>query len=397
MKNSPTPARKAGLDSVAVVSPGLLPIPPVIGGSVETVIQKMVEEIKSKFTVSIYGPTHPILPTREQIGNLSYYRFPTTDYSGYFKMVRAHINNRNYGVIQVENRPLFIPKTKAANPGSKFICSLHSLIHIDPKLIGPSLTLTIFRQCDRVLVYSKFMRDRLIKQFPSAADRFHFIHLATEPGRFKPRWEVSVKKKTDLFKKRLGIPENDKVILFAGRVIPKKGVHILLEAMEHLLMEYPQCCLVIVGSGWFGSTRPSPYIRELHQRAVKIAKNIRFTNYVRSADLPIYFAMADAFVCPSQWDEPFGLVNVEAMASGVPVVASARGGIPEIVTDGVNGFLVQDEGSPEAFVRALLKLLKNPGLAKSFGISGRKTVEEYFNWQRAGQELSNMYETLLGT
>ena len=381
--------------SVAVVSPGLLPIPPIIGGSVETVIQKMAEVTGTQFNIDIYGPAHASLPVQQVINNINYYRFPVNDYPKYFQMVRTCLNSKRYHIMQVENRPLFIPKTKAASPNSRFVCSLHSLIHIDEKLIRPGMTLKIFRQCDKVLVYSKFMSRKLAGMFPQVSDKFHYIHLATEPERFRPCWDPSVKRHVKVLKQKHGIPENRKIVLFAGRVIEKKGVHILLTAMEQVLREYPDCCLVILGSGWYGSKRISPYITRLRQQARKIADKIYFTNYIQPGEVPGYFAMADIFVCPSQWDEPFGLVNVEAMASGIPVVASARGGIPEIVTNGVNGFLVNNENNPQSFVGPILTILKNPELARSLGQNGRKTVEKYFNWPRAGRELINFYEGLL--
>lgn len=382
-------------NSVAIVSPGLLPIPPVAGGSVETVIQKMAEITGARFSIDIYGPAYRSLPAVETKAGLRYFRLPARPYPEYFKMVRTLVNKKNHAIIQVENRPLFIPKTKAANPRCKFILSLHSLDHIAAKLIKPKLTLEIFGQCDKVLVYSKFMRDRLAVLFPAVSGKFHCIHLATEAEKFRPGWDPAREKQVRLLRKKLGIPEKRKVILFAGRLIPKKGIHVLIAAMERILPEYPGCCLVVTGGSWFGNRQATPYINELHQTAAKMGKKIRFTNYVPPTDLPLYFTMADVFVCPSQWDEPFGLVNVEAMASGVPVVAAARGGIPEIVTSGVDGFLVAKENDPGAFARPILKLLKHPELARSFGAAGRKKVEEYFNWPRAGRELTELYQGLL--
>lgn len=380
---------------VAIVSPGLLPVPPVIGGSVETVMQKMAEVTAKRFDISIYSPQNRKLPQEEKSNNISYYRFSSVDYPEYFKLVRRHVNTQKYRIIQVENRPLFIPKTKAVNLQSKFICSLHSLIHIEPRLISPEMTQSILFQCDKVLVYSKFMQDRLAKMYPQAAGKFHFIHLATEHNRFKPRWEPKSIAKTKQIKRALEIPEYGKVLIFAGRVIPKKGVHILIQAMKELLQRKPDCYLVIIGSSWFGNKKTTPYTRELHQQSQSIAPRIRFTNYISPKELPHFFAMADVFICPSQWDEPFGLVNVEAMASGVPVVASARGGIPEIITDGADGFLVKNEDSAQSFIGPILRLLNDPVLARNMGINGREKVERYFNWNRAGSEMVKLYEELL--
>ncbi len=379
--------------SVAIISPGLLPIPPVLGGSVETVVQKMVENIPAEINIDIFARTHRSQPREETIGKIRYHRFPAGP--EYFRQIRTRVTAEKYPVIQVENRPLFIPRTRAESPKSKFICSLHSLVHIDPQLIRPAGVLNIFRQCTKILVYSDFMKKRLQEMFPSTADRVSFIHLGTDPGQFRPRWEPDISSKVQNLKKILNIPEDHKTVLFAGRLIPKKGPDILIRAMKHILREYPRCCLVIVGGSWFANRKASPYIKELRQLAASISGNIRFTNYVSQAELPLCFAMADVFVCPSQWDEPFGLVNVEAMASGVPVVACSRGGIPEIVKNGETGFLVPNEKEPGSYIEPVLNLLKNDQLAHSFGINGRKAVESYFNWQRAGSELSRLYKTIL--
>lgn len=382
-------------DSVSIVSPGLLPVPPILGGSVETVIHKMAQVTSKSFNIDIYGPSHRLLPILDNSQNPAHYRFPAKISKEYFQSVRSEISKKPYSIIQVENRPLFIPKTKPLVPGSKFICSLHSLIHIEEKLIRHHFTQKIFNQCDKVLIYSQFIRDRLIEMFPIVADKFHFIHLGTEPSRFVPRWRPEVQGKLVSLKRKYNIPENHKIIMFAGRVIPKKGVHVLLKAMKQVMSEYPNCCLVIVGSSWFGNWQISPYIEELYKLADPLKHKIRFTNYVSPQVLPYYFALADVFVCPSQWDEPFGLVNVEAMASGVPVVASKRGGIPEIITDGDNGFLISNESNPSSFAKAILRLLNEPDMARTFGVNGRLAVEKYFNWQRAGKQLVNLYEDLL--
>ncbi len=379
--------------SVAIISPGLLPVPPVLGGSVETVIQQMADNTSAEIDIDIFSRTHRSQPLQENLGRLRYHRFPSGP--EYFRQIRARVIAAKYPVIQVENRPLFIPKTKAGSPKSKFICSLHSLIHIDPQLIRPGGVLKIFQQCEKILVYSAFMKNRLKEMFPITADRVSSVHLGTDPSQFRPRWEAGISKKVQKLKNTLKIPEDYKVVLIAGRLIPQKGPDVLIRSMEHILKEYPRCCLVVVGGSWYANRKASPYIKELRRIAGAISGNIRFTNYVSQAELPLCFAMADVFVCPSQWDEPFGLVNVEAMASGVPVVASGRGGIPEIVKDGETGYLVPNEKEPASYIEPVVNLLKNDRLAQNFGINGRQAVESYFNWQRAGSELSRLYKAIL--
>lgn len=387
--------KRAGAGAIALVSPGLLPVPPVLGGSVETVMHEMAQFTQEKFKIDIYGPTGRSLPPKDNIGNINYYRFPAKPYSDYFKKVREQLVPRNYPIIQVENRPLFIPKTKKISPDSQFILSLHSLDHIDRKLIRPAITQAVFTQCDRILVYSKFMRNSLANKFPKLSNKISFIHLGVKTELFRPSWTPELAKEALALRRKLGIPANHKVLLFAGRVIPKKGVHHIITAMEQILKHCPKCTLVVVGGSWYANRQQTDYIKSLHQQAGKFATKIRFTNYVGSSEMPLLFAMSDIFLCPSLWDEPFGLVNVEAMAVGLPVVASARGGIPEIVTDGLNGFLVRNENDHRSFVKPIVRLLRDPDLATAFGRNGRKMVEDYFNWPRAGRQLTELYKEML--
>lgn len=384
-----------GKKSIAVISPGLLPIPPILGGSVETVIQEMANETKKKFKIDIYGPVHSSQPQYDNRNGISYYRLSSKPYTDYFKRVREEIGSKNYSIIQVENRPLFVSRTKENHPNSKFILSLHSLDHINAKLISPTRVESVFSQCSKILVYSKFMADTLSAKFPIYADKFTFIHLGVKADLFRPRWEPEVKHKSLQLKKQLGIPADDKVLLFAGRLIPKKGAHQIIAAMKQILAQYPQTTLVIVGGSWYNNHQPTEYVTKLKQQALKYGSKVRFTNYVSSNEMPLLFAMSDIFLCPSLWDEPFGLVNVEAMASGLPVVASARGGIPEIVMDGMTGYLVKKETDPRSFLIPILSLLHNPCTAGAFGRNGRKLAEEYFNWPRAGEELIKLYEGLI--
>jgi alpha-maltose-1-phosphate synthase len=115
---------------------------------------------------------------------------------------------------------------------------------------------------------------------------------------------------------------------------------------------------------------------------------------------------ARVFVCPSIY-EPFGIVNLEAMACGAPVVASAVGGIPEVVEDGKTGFLVsfEPDGTPmgglqdrEGFARALAtrvnELCADPALAKRMGAAGRKRVEDHFAWSSIAKQTARLYERL---
>ena len=151
------------------------------------------------------------------------------------------------------------------------------------------------------------------------------------------------------------------VVLFVGRLIPEKGVHVLLEAMRILAREGVRLQAKIIGSVNFGTDTLSPYAEALHRDC---PHNTEFLPYMVGERLAEQFRNASIFCCPSTWEEPFGMVNVEAMASGLPVVASAVGGIPEIFTQG-GGLLVPKNSAPELGCRAKVAGGKRVGESKA--------------------------------
>ena len=169
----------------------------------------------------------------------------------------------------------------------------------------------------------------------------------------------------------LGTP----TILFVGRLLPIKGVHVLVEAMRILAAEEVDCICKIVGSAHAGATsaQQTSYIRSLHRDA---PKNVEYLGFRSATDIAKEYRMADVFCCPSTWEEPFGLVNIEAMASGLPVVASAVGGIREIAAEG--GFLLVPPDSASALASSLKRLVLDRDLRKDLAAAGLSSFNRRF-------------------
>lgn len=127
---------------------------------------------------------------------------------------------------------------------------------------------------------------------------------------------------------------------------------------------------------------------------VKLYPNIIWIDkMVTKEEIIELYSNAEVFVCPSVY-EPFGIINLEAMACNTPVVASATGGIKEVVVDGETGFLVEP-GNPEDLAEHIKKLLDDRGLAATFGANGRKRVEEMFSWESIAKKTYDMYEDVI--
>jgi spore coat protein SA len=113
---------------------------------------------------------------------------------------------------------------------------------------------------------------------------------------------------------------------------------------------------------------------------------------VQPKDIPSLFTMADAFVCSSQWQEPLARVHYEAMAAGVPIITSRRGGNPEVIEHGKNGYVVDDFANPEAYAKWINELFANRSLMEKMGRYGRTKVEKEFSWNVVASNLLSVYE-----
>lgn len=187
--------------------------------------------------------------------------------------------------------------------------------------------------------------------------------------------------------------KEDNLLLFAGRLHPNKGLHVLLKALKYL--KKPVKLAVV------GSQRARFYCSDYHSEILQLAEavnkqgfhEVNLLGVQTQQQLIRLYQKATMFVCPSI-SEPFGIVNLEAMACGTPVVASNVGGIPEVVRGKVNGLLVPP-GEPEALASAIEVLLEDKSLRTQFGSEGRKWVVESFSSEAVAKRLLDLYAELL--
>ena len=165
------------------------------------------------------------------------------------------------------------------------------------------------------------------------------------------------------------------IILYVGRLVPEKGVHVFLAAIRLLTERRVDVRGLVVGAPAFGQNEMTPYVQQLKTTA---PPNVHFHQYCSGRPLADKFGEADIFCCPSMWDEPFGLVNVEAMASGLPVVATDTGGIPEIFSDG--GAILVKRGSAVSLADALERLALDPARRWRVGQQGYSSFLKRFTW-----------------
>jgi spore coat protein SA len=178
-------------------------------------------------------------------------------------------------------------------------------------------------------------------------------------------------------------------VLFAGRLVEDKGVHILLDAMKLLEQQAVRIRAHIVGSSSFGVGQETEYIRRL--KAASPA-TVMFLPYCTGTALGDLFRSADIFCSPAVWDEPFGLVNVEALATGLPVVTTGSGGASEIFSSG--GGIVVERGSAVHLASALRRLAEDPEFRMDLGRQGYAAFLERFTWSKARAQVRDIQQAL---
>jgi glycosyltransferase involved in cell wall biosynthesis len=194
-------------------------------------------------------------------------------------------------------------------------------------------------------------------------------------------------RKEDLnqFRKRFALPE-EKIILFVGRLVYEKGIHVLVNAIPKVL-EKANVKLVIVGNGYMKDQLSSLVGR------IGLTNKVMFTGFVDDDTLRKLQVCADASVVPSLF-EPFGIVALEAMAARSPVVVSDTGGLSEIVEHDVSGVKAYVD-NPDSLAWGITKVLTDDGYANWMRTNAYKRVQEKYNWDKIAQQTRNIYNNVL--
>ena len=183
---------------------------------------------------------------------------------------------------------------------------------------------------------------------------------------------------------------NKKVLLFGGRLSAAKGAEKVLEALVRVVKEDPGAMLLIMGKiDWYAE------VMKQKAKELGVEKHLIFTGWIERDEIKAAYAASDVVLMPSICFDSFGRVNIEAMASQKPVIGTCYGGTPEIVVDGVTGYIVNPL-YPEEIAEKTLDLLKNPKKAEKFGQAGYERVRKYFNLDDKVKEYIAIYKVLGG-
>jgi spore coat protein SA len=376
---------------VAMITPGTFPIPSVKSSSIEMLVEKLANLIQKEADVFIFGTKFRKQLEFEQKGAITYHRYLKQEKT-YIDQVIAELLGLEPDIIQIENRPRFARAVRLAMPKAKIILFMQSTLFLSRPHIGREELLTCLEAADVIVVNSQYLQDYLLQEFNGLSSKITVNHLGVDINQFQPKWHQEEKAAAELLRKEWGVNDK-KVLLYVGRLVEIKGVHHVLEAMPEIIKADPSIVLFIAGSTLSPTSSNLEYVEELEKLAEKVKEHVTFTKFIPHNEIHKWFQMADLLVVPSV-AEPFGLVNVEAMAVGTPVIATNSGGIPEIVDDGKTGILIQPERVHEELIWKIVRLFKNPADLMKMGVKSVKKVRAHFTWSHTAQRQLALYRKL---
>jgi len=269
--------------------------------------------------------------------------------------------------------------------GCKLVATVHSLEPLRPwkrEQLGAGYDLSSWMEregllaCDAVIAVSRDMKQDIVKAYPIPASKVAVIHNGVDPEKYHPR-----DGKESLAKFSIRPP----FVFFVGRLSRQKGIFDLIEAKKHV----PQGTMLVLATG-----KPdTPEIEDDLRRAVRSSDNVVWIReMLEDPDLVNLYNEAAVFACPSVY-EPFGIINLEAMACETPVVATRVGGIKEVVVDGETGLLVPPN-DPAKLGQALTQVIEDPKAAVRMGKAGREHVLRNFTWDQIAAKTLELYRSL---
>jgi D-inositol-3-phosphate glycosyltransferase len=250
----------------------------------------------------------------------------------------------------------------------------------------------VLKAADKIIAATTAEYAQLLWLYQADVNKIMIIPPGVDVGRFYPI-------PSDEAKEYIGVPPCGRMLLFVGRIEPLKGLDVLIEAISimqqnEVLKENPFCLAIIGGDAEESAEHENFEISRIKALSEKygLSDMVTFLGKKNQDSLPYYYSAAEAVVVPSQY-ESFGMVALEAMACGTPVVASQIGGLAYLVQDGVTGFTVPVD-DPLELADKLTSIIQDPNLRDRMGKQAVKVAQDYA-WEKIASKLLVVYEELL--
>ncbi len=298
-----------------------------------------------------------------------------TGFAGWFYILSFYRKIKKHDLLHIFNRPFYALILRRLGYKGKIIVHLQNDFHKS----STEYAKRFIKSADLVISCSQKIADRLFEKDPENVHKSQVIYNGANADKFtfKP------------------FDNRKKQILYVGRIDPIKGIHNLIDAFAEIVKQFPNWKLVLAGSASFGDkAKLTPYEKEIASKieAVNSAgEKIDHIGYVLHSKLPQLFQESQLFCLPSVVHEAFGMVIVEAVFCGTPVVCSNLGGIPEAV--GEHGVLCNP--TTEDLKNGILEYLNHPEKMKTDSLAGLERAKTMFTWKTIAKQQFETYENLL--
>lgn len=376
---------------LAIISPGFVPVPAVRGGAVEQLITYIIEanEVNHKYDIELYTVDDPQLIKKTYkytklikvskskkdifsriyfgIKNRFMYKFHLPWNTNFFdfKIVKEYKTNYYDAVLVENNMNIYSMLLKKVNR-EKVYFHLHNDVGSDDLAKTNKKAKKVIATADKILVVSDFLKKKLIN-LGAKSSKVKVVYNGLLSRNF-PQVSQSEKEK---IRKKYGLSNSKVVFTFVGRLCADKGVDKLLSALR-LLKEKDNIKCIIVGRNFFGSKGEDKYIQNLQVISKSIQDKLIFTGYINNNELYKIYSISDCVVIPSQFEEVFGVVALEAMTMKKAVIASRSGGLPEVLSNSCAIFINRDDNFISNLAKAMDYLAEHPSIRKSMAIEGKK-------------------------
>ncbi len=253
-------------------------------------------------------------------------------------------------------------------------------LHSPDSYLIDSLEWWIIYEAKKVIICSNSMKTKLEGHFHVPPEKNLVIPNAIDISKYKRTINRNA------VKKRYNLHSDDKLVLYIGRLVPQKGVEYLIQATPQLLQNNNNLHIFIIGDGWSRTSLETLANSTVH------GNKIRFLGFIPDSEVVNLFLVADVLVIPSIY-EPFGIVALEGMAAGVPVVAANVGGLAEIIDHDQTGVLVYVE-NPDSIAWGVNKVISNPEYSRRLIQNAKKKVQKEYSWSAVAKKTIKIYKEI---
>lgn len=375
---------------MAFIATEKLPVPAIRGGAIQIYLEAIAPRIAQEHDVTVISIKDPNLKKIEKIDNVRYVRFSE---DVYVESIKEFLRNESFHLIHICNRPRWVSDIMSVIKNSKCVLSVHNEMFATEKITDED-GLKCINTTSKIVTVSDFIGRTITSRFPMAKEKVQTVYSGVDLEKYIPAWTNDGIRERNKLRKQLGL-ENKKIVLFVGRLSKVKGPHILLQALPEIINKHSDVMLIIVGSKWFGDNDINNYVKHLYTIGALKKDNVMFIKFIKPSDIPLLYTMSDIFVCSSQWEEPLARVHFEAMAAGIPILTSNRGGNPEVIEEGKNGFIIEAFENPNKYASEIIKLLDDKQLRDEIGRYGRELAEKKYGWDNVVHNLLRVYKSVV--